>query len=107
MVLMLLCITACDPPAAIITYVNGTPQTVAVYEVMGASKTPARTIAPGASMQDQVFVPGTESERQNARPRHIEATTETGAVIFCANLSYRELDNLKWRVTITSTGPCS
>jgi hypothetical protein len=105
--LLFVCATACDPPAEIITYVNDTAQIVLVYEVMGSAKTPSRKLAPAAETQDQVFVPRTASDRQNAAPRHFEATTEAGAVIFCAKLTYPQLDSMKWHVRITATGPCT
>lgn len=78
-----------------------------VYEAIGGSKSPSRTIPPGTEVTNRVFVPRTQSERQNERAPHFGATTEGRTVAFCADLTYAQLESLNWRVRISVTGPCA
>jgi hypothetical protein len=101
-----LIVGGCDPPAHDITFTNGTDLTLYVYEVQNGHPTTPRQVAPGAAVIDQWFVARSSADASKAPARKIEAADSAGNIVYCAELTYRELEAIEWRVSLTRTGPC-
>jgi hypothetical protein len=89
-----------------IYFTNRTDVPVLVYERYPAGTTSPDRVAPGGTFHDQVIVPFVRDLSMITTPRRFEAMTETGEIIYCRTLTYRELDGLTWRLMVDGTLGC-
>src|SRR5688572_6665287 len=75
-----------------IYYVNHADVPVLVYERQATRTSPPHRAAPGRTFHNQVLVPFVRDLSTITTPRRFEAMTESGEIIYCRTLTYRELD---------------
>jgi hypothetical protein len=61
-------------------------------------------LAPGQTLRDTWRYPLSSSDRRRVR---VEADDKVGTRIFCADYSYEDLANAKWRIEVTRALRCA
>jgi hypothetical protein len=87
-----------------VDYHNTTSVPLSIY---ADSTTGTRLVAPGETYRDQWVVPAIWSGARSGPMRHVEAKSESGALVFCHRYTYEELDRLNWVIEIVPKDDCS
>jgi hypothetical protein len=98
------CVRYGDSGPVTVEYLNRSGVAVTAYQRMGREIASRRALAPGESGRVQ-FLAGPRDSWASSPPVQIEATDQTGAIIFCRLFPLWELEQLQWRVEIVSGGP--
>jgi hypothetical protein len=86
-----------------VTFVNTLPTPVRVYEQGRDVPRFFRDVPVGGSAESAWLWPLDASDR---RSRRVEATDESGRLVFCMDFTYEKLEAVKWRILIVQAG-CS
>ena len=91
----------------VVYYHNATTVPLLVYGADNTKKD-ARRVPPGETVKDQWLVPPVWSgaRPQPGGPAKVQASTESGELVFCHRFTFDELAQMNWKIELTRRNDC-